>query len=165
MTDRPPQPDALPATIVLNGRSMPWADACAMLRNGTTPDAVTAAGGLLLKAGVAPRELLLQLQPNFVGGQRTYHYDMTIPAEARPAVSGDITPAGTIRLVFLDAGVGFPPRALRRTLTVVARALVDGGVNPHWPLTSVSRGGLVEAGALDDCPPTLGELAEMAWPD
>jgi hypothetical protein len=140
---------------------MPWAGACAALRNGTTPEAITAAGGLLLKAGVAPNALLLQLQPNFVGGLRTYHYDMAIPPEAWPAVSGDITPAGAIRLVFVDAAGDFPPHALRRTLTVVARALVDGGVNPHWQLTGVSREGLVEAGALDHCPPALGELAGL----
>ncbi len=147
------------STMLLNRTPVPWAAGCEALRALTSRRAVTAAGGLLLKGALAGEALLLNVEPNFVDGQRAYHYELALPPESGLALSGEVTPAGTVNLLFGPEALSADPALLRRTAATVARALVEGGLDGRLPLTPVARMGLVEVGAFDPAPATIGDLA------
>lgn len=145
--------------IVLNGQELSRPRAMEILRPGLAPESIALAGGLLLNSALGPDALLLNIQPNFAGGQRTYHYDMPLPKKARPILRGDIHPSRTFRLIFPPGELEFGPDRMRATLAATATLLLDAGLDGQYKLTPVGIQALQEAGLFASCPSTLEALA------
>ncbi len=156
MTDADRLTPDTPATLTLNGQAMPWPAGCRALSACTGGQVVRLSGGLLLKAALGPDTLHLRVEPNFIDGQRVYHYGMTLPAGLGPVVTGQVSPVGAVALLFAPA----EPDPLRRTCRLLARALRDSGLPAGAPLEPVTQQALREVGAFATPPATLGELAE-----
>lgn len=150
--------------ITINDHACTWADGCEMLRPMLRREAVVSAGGYLLKAGADEQRLVLDIQPNFINGQRAYHYDMILPDSFAPVMRGDIRPDGAVALLFGPESLDANPARLRRACILAARALRDAGLPGNRPIPNVSRMNLREAGAFDTPPETLAELADAAGP-
>lgn len=143
--------------MVFSGRELTWSAGCEKLRPMTGREAIVAGGGLLVKSAEVAGLLHLRVEPNFREGQRVYHYGMTLPDEAQTTLTGDVTPNG---VAWLPGRVEFDADQLRRLCIRTARAFVEAGLSPQCPLRDVCRNGLVEAGAFEQAPATVGELAE-----
>ncbi len=151
----------IPTKIVLNEKTLAWPAACKVIKRGTSSEAIVAAGGLLLKAAIHADALLLHIQPNYVNGQRTYHYNMKLPADSVP-MSGSINPSGSMSLIFGPEALDHPPLPLRHACISVARALVEGGLDERYALEPISQMALREVEAFEAPPTTIGELAASA---
>ena len=149
-----------PDTLVLNGQPLSWARACEAMSPLGRRENLVAAGGMLLKAALVGDALHLRIQPNFIEGQRTYHYDMPMPPGAGPALRGDLNANGSVALLFESGALSAGKSILSRTCRALAAALLAAGLSRSAPLTAVSGQGLLEAGAVAHPPATLGELAD-----
>ena len=161
-----------PQCLRLNGEELPWDQACARLRRFTSRQALALGGGLLLRAGWAGETLAAAAEPNFVNGNRNYHYDMKLHADDGPRLAGDLRPSGEVALLPQLPAPPAPPalpadtESLRRLCRTLARALIDSGLPGGLPLAPLSRQALLESARPGSKlpPDVLRTLADLvAW--
>ena len=154
-----------PGNVILNGTAAKPSALTLLKEALSTPNIVTEKGGYLFKSRMDGQAFHFGILPNFLNGQRTYHYDIDIgPSEFN--LIGSINANGSLTAVFkLDrAKVGHPlPEAVReeyrRQYAVLAWFLIDCGLSPSFPLDSISIGVLDEAGIVKHSPvKTIGPL-------
>jgi hypothetical protein len=149
-----------PETIHLNGDALPRRKACKRMRGLLNRPAIAAAGGVLVKAALCGQQLHLHLQPNFIDGQRTYHFDMPLPEVSGPAIRGDIRAGGSLAMLFGPEAFQADPAAMAEACRVLAAVLVEGGLDGRWRLEPICRQALEEIEAYRTAPTTIGEMAE-----
>lgn len=152
-------------TIILNGEAVSPKDISLLAEAVSTPNTVAEKGGYLFKSRADEQAFHLGILPNFLNGQRTYHYDIDItPSEFN--LIGSINVNGSVTAVFkLDqAKLGHPLSQADRTeyrkqYAQLARFLIGCGLSPSVALDSISTDTLQEAQLCKECAVTLGLLA------
>jgi hypothetical protein len=153
--------------FLLNGHA-PDPAAFALLKEAlSTPAIIAEKGGYLFKSRVDGQTFHFGIQPNFLNGQRTYHYDIDIGPSVYNLI-GSINANGTLTAAFkLDrAKIGHPlpetdKREYRRQYAELARFLVECGWPASFPLDAVSTEVLRQAELANETADHLGLLA--AW--
>lgn len=145
--------------VSFNGEAISQPAALDHLRPMLRRSSVVAGGGMLWKAALWSDGLAIHIGPHFIEGQRAYHYDMALPADAGPVLTGSIRPDGRVSLLFDAPAADEDPTVLRRTCEAVAGLLIDAGLPRRCRLDEISRAGLAEVGAFAEPPMTVGELA------
>ncbi len=153
--------------VMLNGEAVSAKDLAFLAKAMSTPDIVKEKGGYLFKSRVDGQTFHFGIMPNFLNGQRTYHYDIDIgPSEFN--LIGSINANGSLTAVFkLDrAKIGHPiPVAdreeYRRQYAQLARFLIECGLPSSFPLDYITTEVLREAQLCEEPAINLGQLAGL----
>lgn len=157
--------DKFMRTIKLNGEVASSQDLTLLAKALSTPTIVREKGGYLFKSRMDPQAFHFGILPNFLNGQRTYHYDIDIgPSEFN--LIGSINASGSLTAVFkpartksghvlLEANSG----EYRRQYGELARFLIECGLPSSFPLDSISTDVLRETQLCGECAITIDLLA------
>lgn len=159
--------DGVMHAIMLNGAAASEKDRVLLAKALSTPGRVTESGGYLFKCRMDREAFHLGIVPNFLNGQRTYHYDIDIGLSEFNLI-GAINANGSLTVVFKpdQAKVGQPfseadVEAYRRQYRSLARFLVECGLPPSFPLDAITSEVLQEAGLCERTVTTIGQLAGL----
>ncbi len=125
--------------VMLNGEAVSAKDLALLAKALSTPDIITEKGGHLFKNRMDGQAFHFGILPNFLNGQRTYHYDIVIGPSGFNLI-GSINANGSLTAVFkLDhVKIGHPlPVAdweeYRRQYAQLARFLIECGLPSSFP--------------------------------
>ena len=89
-----------------------------------SPGRLTAAGGILLKAGVSDNTFYLGILPNYHERERGYHHDIHLPVENEFTLIGGITAKRELTILFKCTDVNDEKRIeYRRVYRALARVV------------------------------------------
>lgn len=151
--------------IILNHARASTKDLALLGKALSTPAIVREKGGYLFKSRVEGQTFHFGILPNFMGGERSHHYDIEISPSAYNLI-GSINANRTLTAVFKRdrAKIGHPLSeeergAYRGQYAQLARFLIDRGLPPAFALDATSIAVLEEAELLGSSPATtIGHL-------
>lgn len=151
-------------SVILNGQPASEKDLALLAQALSTPDIVTEKGGYLFKSRMDGETFHFGILPNFLNGQRAYHYEIHIEPSPFNLI-GSINPNGTLTVLFKPdrSKIGQPlshaeKAEYGRQYAQLARFLLQCGLPATFPLDSVSAGVLREMELAVASDVTLGHL-------
>ncbi len=152
--------------INLNFKDISMKEFKKIVKSISNPKILTEKGGYLLQAIIENEILYLALQPSYINGQRTYHYDMVLPVESKISYSGGINIDETFsfmliidREIFLK-GIGETiKQKLRANYVKVAKLLIINGFPDSFALDWGTKNIIEELSLFSKEIITLADLA------
>jgi hypothetical protein len=151
--------------VTLNGKRGKAKIAKPFIHALNTPAILTEKAGFLFKATVCGDLLVLGVTPYFIEGQRTWHYDMVMPAENEFTLLGAINADGHFTILFTpisDELTTFEQIAYGDNYIQFAQFLLASGLESEGPLDAITIQLLTEANVFHTPPTSLAELARLS---
>ncbi len=145
--------------LVLNSKSIAPDEFYKRLIFVLNPGNLTAAGGILLKAGLSENTFYMGILPNYHEGERGYHHDIHLPVENEFTLIGGITAQRELTILFKCTDVTDEKRIeYRRVYRALARIVdqCDGGetVSLDWITVKL----IEEQCVFQEIPKKLGDI-------
>lgn len=155
-----------PSAIILNGTPATDTQRSELTHALSTPAIITEKGGYLFKSRLDSNTFHFGVLPNFLNGERTYHYNIDLGEDPHTLI-GSINVNGTLTILFK-----LPPHtpasalsendrdAYRAQYSALAQFLLQHGLPETVLLDPPTRQALAETGLYATVPEVVGGLVE-----
>jgi len=150
--------------VTLNGETGSRKIAAGFIHALNDKDILTEKAGFLFKTTVCNNRLMLGVTPYFLNGERTYHYDVSLPVENEFTLIGDINAEGVFTILFRPESCDIPAEKKEiysDSYVLFARFLLENGYAGKGLLDEVTTNALEETGLFESVPETLIELSDQ----
>lgn len=125
---------------------------------------LTEKGGFLLKVTVLADQIYIGIIPNYINGERTFHYDIEIGVENEFTLIGAVNHQQVFTLLFKPVNPILPDKAKEQYYTAYkkfADFLFSNGYNNIGELDWITQKILTESNVSNNSIKTLKELATL----